>query len=78
MYDKNLEENDLVVMVTDGILEASSSYDNKEEWISELLEAINPENPQRLADVILQEAVDNGFGIANDDMTVVVAKVIER
>lgn len=63
-------------MLTDGVIEANSSYDNKEEWISELLKAINPENPQRLADIIVQEAVDNGFGIANDDMTVIVAKVL--
>ena len=30
---------------------------------------------QKMSDIILQEAIDNGFGIAKDDMTVIVAKL---
>lgn len=74
LYDKNLEDGDIVVMITDGILDADRE-NGKEKWILELLKAINPENPQRLADIILQEAIDKNFGTAEDDMTVIVAKV---
>lgn len=75
LYDKTLDEGDVIVMITDGILDANKAEQPKEKWVLELLKAINPENPQRLADIILQEAMDSNFGIAEDDMTVIVAKV---
>jgi stage II sporulation protein E len=75
LYDKNLEEDDLIVMVTDGILESRQDLEQKETWIIGLLKNINTNNPQRIADIILQEAVDNGFGVPVDDMTVIVSKV---
>ena len=31
---------------------------------------------QKIADIIMQEAIDNGFGIAKDDMTVIVTKLV--
>ena len=33
------------------------------------------DNPQKIADIILAEAVDNNYGIPKDDMTVVVVKL---
>ena len=75
LYDKDLEKDDLIIMITDGVLEANK--EEKEKWILELLKSINPDNPQRLADIILQEAVDSNYGVVDDDMTVVVAKVKE-
>ena len=30
---------------------------------------------QKISDIIMQEAIDNGYGIAKDDMTVIVAKL---
>lgn len=76
LYGKNLETGDLVIMVSDGIIDANTQYEPKELWITELLKAIKTENPQRLADIILQEAIDNNLGVAKDDMTVLVAKII--
>jgi stage II sporulation protein E len=75
LYDKELEENDLIIMITDGILESKVEQEQKELWIIELLSSINTSDPQRIADIILQEAVDNGFGVPIDDMTVIVSKV---
>ncbi len=75
VYDKDLKENDIIVMCSDGIIESSSQYVNKELWIKELLENINTEDVQKIANIIKQEAIDNGLGIARDDMTVIVAKI---
>lgn len=40
VYDKDLKENDIIVMCTDGILESNTEYKNKEVWLQELLEEI--------------------------------------
>lgn len=77
VYDKDLKENDIVVMCTDGIIESNTEYKNKEVWLKELLENINTDDVQKIADIILQEAVDNGYGIAKDDMTVIVSKIMK-
>ena len=75
LYDKELTEDDIVVMLTDGVIDAKKDEEPREKWVAELLKAINPENPQRLADIILQEAIDSNYGLVEDDMTVIVAKV---
>lgn len=75
VYDKDLKENDIIVMCSDGILESNIEYKNKELWLKELLENIQTDDVQKMSDIIIQEAIDNGFGIAKDDMTVIVAKI---
>lgn len=62
-------------MVTDGITESKETENNKEVWLQDLIENIDTDNPQRIADIIIGEAIDNGYGIAKDDMTVIVAKI---
>lgn len=74
-YDKDLKLNDIIVMCSDGILESATEYENKELWIKGLLENIETDDVQKIADIIIQEAIDNGLGIAKDDMTVIVAKI---
>ena len=71
-YLDKLERGTLIVMASDGILEANTL---KEKWIKDLLESITADNVQRIADIIIQEAVDNNLGVARDDMSVIVAKI---
>lgn len=71
---KMLKRGSTLVMVTDGIIDAN--FDKKEEAIKELLAAVKTTSAQRLADIILQESVDSNFGIAKDDMTVIVVRVV--
>jgi len=77
VYDKDLQENDIVVMCSDGIIESNTEYKNKELWLKDLLENITTNDVQKIADIILQEAIDNGYGIAKDDMTVIVSKIMK-
>lgn len=78
VYDKDLQDGDILVMCSDGILESSDEYTNKELWLKFLLEDIETEDSQKIADIILQEAIDNNYGIPKDDMTVIVVKIKEK
>jgi stage II sporulation protein E len=75
VYDKDLHDGEIVVMCSDGILESQTEYTNKELWVKDLLEGIETEDVQKIADLLVNESIDNGLGIAKDDMTVLVAKV---
>lgn len=75
LYDRNLEIGDLFVMVSDGVTEARVDTIKRELWIADLLKNVKAVRPQRIADIILQEAIDANYGIANDDMTVIVGMV---
>ncbi len=78
VFDKDIENNDIIVMCSDGILDSNIEYKNKELWIKYLLEDMEVTNPQKIADIILNESVDNNFGKIKDDMSVVVCKFVEK
>ena len=74
VYDTDIEDNDIICMCTDGIIDSNMEYKNRELWVKDLLEKIETDNVQKIADIILNEAIDNNFGVPKDDMTVIVAK----
>lgn len=76
VYDKDLQGGEIIVMCSDGILESNTELVNKEIWVKDLLENVETEDIHRIADILLQEAIDNGLGIAKDDMTILIAKVV--
>ena len=78
VFDKDIENNDIIVMCSDGILDSNVEYKNKELWIKYLLEDMAVSNPQKIADIILNESVDNNFGKIKDDMSVMVCKFIRK
>ena len=67
-----------MVMCSDGIMESNTEYQNKELWVRDILQSIQTDNVQKIADIITKEAIDNGYGVAKDDMTIIVAKFIKR
>ena len=75
VYDYDLQPGDILVMCTDGIIESNTEYVNKALWVKYLLEDIQTNDAQQIADLILSEAIDNNYGKQKDDMTVIVAKV---
>lgn len=62
-------------MCSDGILESNIEYENKEVWVKNLLEEIETDNVQKIANILLAQSIDNGVGKAKDDMTVIVFKI---
>lgn len=78
VFDKDIEDGDILVMCSDGILDSNVEYKNKELWIKYLLEDIEVNNSQKIADILLQEAVDNSYGKIKDDMSIIVCKLIDK
>ena len=74
-YDRDLEDNDILVMCSDGIMDANREEKEQEKWIKNILEDISTDDVNRIANIILHEAVDSNYGKANDDMTVIVTKI---
>lgn len=66
-----ISTKDIVIMATDGITDAFVSQENMIEYVSRL--ASN--NPQTLAESILNEALRLNDNTAKDDMTVLVARM---
>lgn len=77
-FDRDIVEGEIMLMCTDGILDSNVEYKNKELWIKYLLEDIETANTKKIADLVLNEAVDNNYGIAKDDMSVVVCKFLKK
>ena len=78
VYDYDLQPGDILVMCTDGVLDSNKEYLNRELWLKYLLEDMETEDAQKMADIIIGEAIDNDFGKQKDDMTVMVAKIGEK
>ena len=77
-FDKDINLGEIMVMCTDGILDSNVEYKNKELWVKYFLEDIDTSNTKKIADMILNEAIDNGYGTAKDDMSVVVCKFLKK
>ena len=74
VYDRDMNNGDILIMCSDGIID-SNTEQSEDKWLVKLLKEINTNNIKKMADIILREAIDNGYGILKDDMTVIVAKV---
>lgn len=72
-----LAEGDFIIMVTDGIVDACKGQE-KDEWIMDLLKHTNNRNPQEVARIIFEKAMEYYGGQPQDDMTVIVSKVWEN
>jgi stage II sporulation protein E len=66
---------DTLIMMTDGILDAPGYAVNKELWMKRVLQEIKTEDPQELADELLDTAMRQNPGGIRDDMTVLVTRI---
>ena len=78
LKEKNIPvaDGDIILMCSDGLLESKDEI--KKDWIEEFLKNSNTNNVQKISDMILAEAIDNNYGIAEDDITVIVAKIVKK
>lgn len=77
-FDKDISQGDILVMCSDGILDSNIEYKNKELWPKYMLEDIETTNTKKIANLILNEAVDNNFGVVKDDMSIMVCKFVKK
>lgn len=74
VYDRDMHDGDILVICSDGIID-SNIEQAQDKWLVQLIKQINTNNVKKMADIILREAIDNGYGVLKDDMTVIVAKI---
>lgn len=78
VYDKDILDKDIMLMCSDGIIDSNVEYKNKELWVKYVLEDVETVNTSKIADLVINEALDNNFGIAKDDMSVIVCKFLKK
>jgi stage II sporulation protein E len=75
VVSEQLKAGDLLIMMSDGILEAPRHVENREMWIKRLVSEMETDDPQELADLLLERVLRTEKGQIDDDMTIIVAKV---
>ena len=78
VYDKDINNADIMLMCSDGVLDSNVEYKNKELWLRYILEDIETTNTKKIADLVLNEAIDNNYGISKDDMSILVCKFMKK
>ena len=78
VYDRDIFDRDIMLMCTDGVVDSNVEYKNKELWVKYVLEDLETSNTSKIADLILSEAIDNSYGIAKDDMSVITCKFLAK
>ena len=73
----SLTDGDIVVMVSDGIVDAFPGED-KEFYVENILENMNTNNPSDIANGVLMQALSRNAREASDDMSVLVAGVWDK
>ena len=73
---RSVSPGDMVIMVTDGVIDAFSDKENGEEVLKKLLRELKTTNPQDMAEKILKKAKEQKS--VRDDMTVLVGSIWEK
>ncbi len=72
---EQLKPGDLLIMMSDGIFEAPKHVENKELWMKRIINEIHTDDPQEIADLILERVIRLDSGMIDDDMTIIVSKI---
>lgn len=74
VVSEKLKAGDLLIMMSDGIYEGTN-VENKEMWMKRKIRELETDNPQDVADLLMERVIRMNHGSIDDDMTVIVAKV---
>ncbi|MBP1970382.1 stage II sporulation protein E [Virgibacillus natechei] len=75
IVNEQLISNDLLIMMSDGIFDGPKHVENADVWVKRKIREMTTEDPQEIADLLLEEVIRTRSGEIKDDMTVLVAKV---
>ncbi|MFE8704047.1 stage II sporulation protein E [Cytobacillus sp. FJAT-54145] len=70
-----LKAGDLLIMMSDGVFEGPKHVENYDLWMKRKIGELATDDPQQVADLIMEEVIRSRSGFIEDDMTVVVTKV---
>lgn len=69
-------EDEFLIMVTDGVLDAKRDAVDKEAWFAHLIRRCHYTSCQDLANYLLMQSIEAAGGTITDDMMVLVAKLV--
>ncbi|MGC5326810.1 stage II sporulation protein E [Brevibacillus sp. SYSU BS000544] len=72
---RSLKPGDLLIMMTDGIYDAPRHIENRQIWMKRLISELETDDPQEVADLLLEKVIRHHYGQIVDDMTVLVARI---
>lgn len=75
IVSEQLKTGDLLVMMSDGIFDGPKHVENTDIWLKRKLREMKTNEPQEIADLLLEEVIRTRSGEIRDDMTVLVAKI---
>ncbi|USG65921.1 stage II sporulation protein E [Brevibacillus ruminantium] len=75
VISRTLKPGDLLVMMSDGIYEAPRHIENRQAWMKRILSELETNDPQEVADLLLERVIRQHSGQIVDDMTVLVARI---
>ncbi len=78
IFEEEVQDGDLIIMMSDGVLDANCEEENKENWMANVISSIDSVNPQTMADKIINKANQIIGDNKKDDMTVLVTKVWKK
>lgn len=75
IYEENLQDGDIIIMMSDGILDANKNVSNPEKWMKDFIASIDSQNPQLISDEIFNTCRFVNGNRIDDDMTLLVTKI---
>lgn len=76
VFNKTLAKGDIIVMLTDGVIDSRGGSIRREDWIKDTVKERKDNNPKHIVEDLLNKAKENYNGNIKDDMTVLVAVVV--
>lgn len=70
-----LKAGDMLIMMSDGLYDGPKHVVQHDKWLERKIREMKTEEPQEIADLLIEEVVRGDFGVIHDDMTVIVAKI---
>lgn len=75
LISMQLRPGDILFMMTDGIYDAPGYAVNKEIWMKRMIQELEGDDPQDMADSLLEKVIRYQGNEIHDDMTIVVSRV---
>ncbi|WP_071458824.1 stage II sporulation protein E [Bacillus massilinigeriensis] len=75
VVSEQLKAGDLLIMMSDGVFEGPKHVENYDLWMKRKIQELQTNDPQSIADLIMEEVIRSRSNMIEDDMTVVVAKI---
>lgn len=75
VVSEQLRADDLLIMMSDGIFEGPMHVENYELWMKRKIREMETNDPQAIADLIMEEVIRTRSGVIADDMTIAAVKI---